>query len=161
MKKLGLIFATALLLTTALGCQNSARQAQSAYWPEITVVDVDGQKFETTKLMTENVLIVSLWSTWCVPCRRELPQLQMFAKENPEFSVVAVNLGDKPAGVREFADELALDIPILIDSQGRISSALQVSTVPATVLIIDSKVVAIHLGEISANELNEFVAQNS
>jgi peroxiredoxin len=72
-----------------------------------------------------------------------------------------VNLGDKPAGVREFADELALDIPILIDSQGRISSALQVSTVPATVLIIDSTVVATHLGEISANELNEFVARNS
>jgi peroxiredoxin len=93
-----------------------------------------------------------------VPCRRELPELQQYALEHPAISIVAVNLGDKPESVAQFAKEIGLNMPILIDSEGRISSSLGVTSVPAT-LIIDSNgvVIATHVGEISSKDLATLV----
>ncbi|NDA97533.1 MAG: TlpA family protein disulfide reductase [Actinobacteria bacterium] len=96
-----------------------------------------------------------------MPCRRELPQLQKFAEANSSVSIVAVNLGDDAPSVRAYANDLGLTMPILLDAYGRISSAVGVASVPATILIRDKQVVATHLGEISAKELVQFVSQNS
>ena len=152
-----------LLVVFLLGCgnNNSNPQSQARSWPEIQVENLDGVMINTADFISEKVLVVSLWSTWCVPCRRELPQLQQFADENSAVSIVAVNLGDDAPSVRAYADELGLTMPILIDTYGRISSALDVASVPATILIRDKKVIALHLGEISAEQLVELVDQNT
>jgi thiol-disulfide isomerase/thioredoxin len=138
----------------------SAR-SQTSSWPEIQVENLDGDMVDTADFNNDKVLVVTMWSTWCVPCRRELPQLQKFAETNSSISVVAVNLGDEAPSVRAYANELGLNMPILLDTYGRISSALGVASVPATILIQDKRVVAAHLGEISADELDEFVSQNT
>jgi cytochrome c biogenesis protein CcmG/thiol:disulfide interchange protein DsbE len=148
---------SAFLLVVFLGaCSSSTTNERQ--WPSVSVADATGSIVLTASFIPEDVLVVSLWSTWCVPCRRELPQLQQYALEHPEVSVVAINLGDKPESVSQFAKEIGLNMPILIDSEGRISSSLGVTSVPAT-LIIDSKgvVIATHLGEISSTDLATLV----
>lgn len=48
------------------------------------------------------VVLLNLWATWCVPCRKEMPALDALEKElgGPNFQVVAVNIDtrdpDKP-----------------------------------------------------------------
>ena len=152
-----------LLIVSLLGCgnANSNPQSQARSWPEIQVENLDGVMVNTADLISEKVLVVSLWSTWCVPCRRELPQLQQFADTNSAVSIVAVNLGDDAPSVRAYADELGLTMPILLDAYGRISSALGVASVPATILIRDREIIALHLGEISVEQLVELVDQNT
>lgn len=55
------------------------------------------------------VVLLNLWATWCVPCRKEMPTLDALQKElgGPEFEVVALNLDtrdlDKP---RRFLAEI-------------------------------------------------------
>lgn len=144
---------SALILVVFLGACSSST-TNERLWPSVSVADATGSIVQTAKFIPEDVLVVSLWSTWCVPCRRELPQLQQYALEHPEVSIIAVNLGDKPESVTQFANEIGLNMPILIDSEGRISSSLGVTSVPAT-LIIDSKgvVIATHVGEISTKDL--------
>lgn len=148
---------SAFLLVVFLGACSSSTTSERQ-WPSVSVADATGSIVLTASFIPEDVLVVSLWSTWCVPCRRELPQLQQYALEHPEVSVVAINLGDKPESVTQFAKEIGLNMPILIDSEGRISSSLGVTSVPAT-LIIDSKgvVIATHLGEISSTDLATLV----
>jgi thiol-disulfide isomerase/thioredoxin len=144
---------SALILVVFLGACSSST-TNERLWPSVSVADATGSIVQTANFIPEDVLVVSLWSTWCVPCRRELPQLQQYALEHPEVSIIAVNLGDKPESVAQFAKDIALNMPILSDSEGRISSSLGVTSVPAT-LIIDSKgvVIATHVGEISAKDL--------
>jgi thiol-disulfide isomerase/thioredoxin len=148
---------SALILVVFLGACSSSTTSERR-WPNVSVADATGSIVQTANFIPEDVLVVSLWSTWCVPCRRELPQLQQYALEHPEVSIVAVNLGDKPESVAQFAKEIGLNMPILIDSEGRISSSLGVTSVPAT-LIIDSKgvVIATHVGEISSTDLATLV----
>jgi thiol-disulfide isomerase/thioredoxin len=48
------------------------------------------------------VVLLNLWATWCVPCRKEMPALDALEQRlgGPGFEVVAVNIdtrdGDKP-----------------------------------------------------------------
>ena len=150
MKRL-MYFALVALTLTSCTHQSSDTEAR---WPSVIVADSSGTELNTSDLLNGNRLVVSLWSTWCVPCRRELPQLQQFAVEHQDVSVVAVNLGDKLDSVAAYADEIGLTMPVVIDSEGRISSALGVTSVPSTI-VIDShgKVIATHVGEITADEL--------
>jgi thiol-disulfide isomerase/thioredoxin len=47
-------------------------------------------------------VLLNLWATWCVPCRKEMPALDALEQRlgGPKFEVVAVNIdtrdGDKP-----------------------------------------------------------------
>ena len=143
----------ALVAFTLASCAHQSRDAE-ARWPSVIVVDSSGTEINTGDLLTGNTLVVSLWSTWCVPCRRELPQLQEFAAKHHEVSVVAVNLGDKLDSVAAYADEIGLTMPVIIDTEGRVSSALGVTSVPSTLVIdLHGKVIATHVGEITADEL--------
>jgi thiol-disulfide isomerase/thioredoxin len=40
------------------------------------------------------VVLLNLWATWCVPCRKEMPALEALQKKlgGPDFEVVAVNI---------------------------------------------------------------------
>jgi thiol-disulfide isomerase/thioredoxin len=147
------LFVCALVLLTMTSCARQSVESE-ARWPSVSVIDSSGAEINTDDLLTGNTLVVSLWSTWCVPCRRELPQLQEFAAKHNDVSVVAVNLGDKLDSVAAYAKEIGLTMPVVIDTEGRISSALGVTSVPST-LVIDSsgKVIATHVGEITADEL--------
>jgi thiol-disulfide isomerase/thioredoxin len=147
------LFVCALVLLTMTSCARQSVESE-ARWPSVSVVDSSGTEINSGDLLTGNTLVVGLWSTWCVPCRRELPQLQEFAAKHNDVSVVAVNLGDKLDSVAAYAKEIGLTMPVVIDTEGRISSALGVTSVPST-LVIDSsgKVIATHVGEITADEL--------
>jgi cytochrome c biogenesis protein CcmG, thiol:disulfide interchange protein DsbE len=147
------LFVCALVLLTMTSCARQSSESE-ARWPSVSVVDSSGTEINSGDLLTGNTLVVGLWSTWCVPCRRELPQLQEFAAKHQNVSVVAVNLGDKLDSVAAYAKEIGLTMPVVIDTEGRISSALGVTSVPST-LVIDSsgKVIATHVGEITADEL--------
>jgi thiol-disulfide isomerase/thioredoxin len=75
--------------------------------PELAFVDAAGNR----KILAEwhdRVVLLNLWATWCVPCRKEMPALDSLQAElgGPHFQVVAVNIDtrdpDKPkAWLRE------------------------------------------------------------
>jgi thiol-disulfide isomerase/thioredoxin len=148
----------ALVITAGCGSTEQASQI----WPNVLAHDVAGTEISSGDLFEFRTTVVTLWSTTCVPCRIELPQLQAFAAKHPEIDVLAVNLGDNPESVSAYAAEIGLTMPIAIDHEGRISAALGIASVPAT-LIVDSsgKVINTHLGEISATELAALVETSS
>jgi len=61
--------------------------------PDLAFDDASGK----TRKLSEfrgRTLLVNLWATWCVPCRKEMPALdQLQAKlGGPKFDVVAINI---------------------------------------------------------------------
>jgi thiol-disulfide isomerase/thioredoxin len=61
--------------------------------PDLTFEDGDGQPKKLSDWRGKTVL-VNLWATWCVPCRKEMPALDgLQAKlSGPNFEVVAINI---------------------------------------------------------------------
>ena len=150
---------TALLFAATLAACSSGN---GVTWPDVEVLLPDGNRTTADTLRGPGTTVVSLWSIWCEPCRRELPQLEEYASEHPDIAVVALNLGDTAGAVTSYAAELGLSLPIAIDDEARVSSALGVSSVPAT-LVIDrhGTVTAKHLGEIGGEDLADLVESGS
>ena len=60
-------------------------------------------------------LVINFWATWCVPCVRELPALQRFAREHAVrgWKVLALAV-DQPVPVLEFVARFKLDLPVAL-----------------------------------------------
>jgi thiol-disulfide isomerase/thioredoxin len=69
--------------------------------PDLTFEDGTGKKLALADFRGKTVLL-NLWATWCVPCRKEMPTLDALEQKlgSPNFQVVAVNIDtrdpDKP-----------------------------------------------------------------
>jgi thiol-disulfide isomerase/thioredoxin len=61
--------------------------------PDLAFDDADGRPRKLSDWRGKTVL-VNLWATWCVPCRKEMPALEgLQAKlQGPNFEVVAINI---------------------------------------------------------------------
>ena len=61
--------------------------------PDLQFVDGDGQPKKLSDWRGRTVLL-NLWATWCVPCRKEMPALDNLEGKlgSDKFAVVAVNI---------------------------------------------------------------------
>jgi thiol-disulfide isomerase/thioredoxin len=61
--------------------------------PDLAFNDADGQPKKLSDWRGKTVL-VNLWATWCVPCRKEMPALEGLQTKlgGPDFQVVAINI---------------------------------------------------------------------
>ena len=61
--------------------------------PNVAFKDAEGREHRLSEWHGRTVLL-NLWATWCVPCRREMPALDALEGDigGPHFQVVAVNI---------------------------------------------------------------------
>lgn len=95
--------------------------------PDFTLPNLDGDPL-SLNMFRGDVVLINFWTTWCPPCREEMPALQE-AYENymdEGFTVLAVNWTqvDDPEQVEPFVRELGLTFPILLDERGEVSEGL-------------------------------------
>jgi len=87
--------------------------------PPATLVTLDGQKVSTSDLVG-NVVILTFWATWCVPCRDELPLLSKYAAEHARQGLrvlgFSLDLPEEIAGVRAVANTLSFPNGLLASS---------------------------------------------
>src|SRR6266566_4367123 len=78
--------------------------------PDLAFQDAEG----TPKKLSEwrgRTVLVNLWATWCVPCRKEMPALDSLQTRlgGPNFEVVAVNIDTRdPEKPKNFLKEANL-----------------------------------------------------
>ena len=78
--------------------------------PNLAFKAPDGQA-TSLKALEGKTLLVNLWATWCVPCRKEMPALDRLQQQmgGKDFEVVAINIDqrnlDRP---KRFLDEIGV-----------------------------------------------------
>lgn len=106
--------------------------------PEFNLETPQGEKMNLSDLRGRPVLI-NLWTSWCPPCRSEMPALNRVYREYREqgFEILAVNSTwqDKQEDAISFAEELGLEFPILLDLDGKVSQLYQLRSLPTTFFI--------------------------
>ena len=78
--------------------------------PDLTFEDADGKPRKLSD-WRGRIVLVNLWATWCVPCRKEMPALESLQIRlgGPNFEVVAVNIDTRdPEKPRNFLKEANL-----------------------------------------------------
>lgn len=66
--------------------------------PDLAFADIDGKPRKLSD-WKGRVVLVNLWATWCVPCRKEMPALDKLQTMlgGPKFEVVAINIDTRDA----------------------------------------------------------------
>ena len=78
--------------------------------PDLTFEDADGKPRKLSEWRGHTVL-VNLWATWCVPCRKEMPALDRLQTKlgGKDFEVVAINIDARdPEKPKNFLKEAQL-----------------------------------------------------
>jgi thiol-disulfide isomerase/thioredoxin len=78
--------------------------------PNLAFTDATGMPI-TLGDLRGRTLLVNLWATWCVPCRKEMPTLDALEAKlgGPGFEVVAVNIDTRdPAKPKQFLSEIGV-----------------------------------------------------
>jgi len=121
--------AASLVAAVGLGSEPAAANALhvGAPAPPVSLVTLDGVEISTAELKGQ-VVLVTFWATWCVPCREELPLLSRFQDEHRAEGLqvlgIALDPPDELADVRRIASGLsfpnALQARVTAPGYGRI-----------------------------------------
>lgn len=105
--------------------------------PDFAAPDLRGQAVSLSSLRGK-VVVVNVWTTWCPPCRQEMPSMERLAAHfrGRDFQLLAVSQdeGDREK-VEAFARELGLTFPVLLDPQRQVGERFGVWGYPETFVI--------------------------
>src|SRR3982750_4683992 len=96
--------------------------------PDLAFEDAEGRQKKLSDWRGRTVL-VNLWATWCVPCRKEMPALDSLQTKlgARDFEVVAINIDTRdPAKPRNFLKEANLTkLGYFTDSKAKVFQDLK------------------------------------
>ncbi len=106
--------------------------------PKFALKTLAGKPVSTESLAGQ-VVLLDFWATWCMPCRKSMPELEALHRKYAArgFTVLGVSIDEGGAGpVKKFVTAKKFTYPIAIDSEKNPAwDAYQVKSVPAAFLI--------------------------
>jgi len=118
--------------------------------------------FTKEKISSEQIFvdkefyILNIWSSWCVPCRKEHPKLMQLSKKS-SVKIIGLNYKDNNNDAKKFIEEFGNPYSkIIMDEKGIISIELGAYGVPETYIINnEKKIIKKFLGPLDENSINE------
>jgi peroxiredoxin len=133
-----------LVISLGLNAQNPL--------PDVNLKTLMGKTISTTEISNNNkLMVISLWATWCVPCKNELDAIADVYEDwvdDTGVSLFAVSIDDSRTSkrIKPMINGKDWEFEILLDENSDLKRAFGVSTVPFTVLIKNGKIVYKHTG---------------
>lgn len=117
---------------------------------DVTLVDIAGRPLPLERFR-ERPFVLNLWTSWCGPCRRELPMLDAAASRSSEVPILLADQGEAPTTVAGFLTREGIGTAhVVLDPSRSLSGAFRVAGYPVTVFVAaDGTIVQLQLGELS------------
>ena len=118
---------------------------------DFTGRDLDGKKVQLKTFLASGPVLLDFWALWCVPCLKEMPQLQKLGAQYRKqgLTIVAVNQ-DSPSDqskVKPFVKQKRYDFVVVLDEDKDLSKQFNVAVLPTTLLLDQNgKIVYSHTG---------------
>ena len=100
--------------------------------------------------------VVNFWATWCIPCKKELPDLNKMKIENKDLKVIIISIDKKP-----IKDQLNFlkknkvnELTAYFDQNMTFFKSLRLRGIPTTLLINQQKIIAKKEGIFSYNKVS-------
>ncbi len=162
------IVLTSLLLLCLLpsaGCQQG-KESQPLQLgdtaPDFAAKDLDGQVIVLSNLQ-EGPVILRFFETNCRFCRADTPAFTSFFTEHKESGLQILYIGsfyEKEETLRQFAEELGLVFPVILDKDAALADLYEIRAYPQTIFLgPDRKILAALLGGVGEAELQEILGK--
>jgi len=99
--------------------------------PTFYLTDLSGNDFFASRVYGDNAkepsaVVLSFFATWCVPCRAEVPQLEILSQEFPEIQFYLVSVKDQEDKILKWLNDLKVELPVLVDKYGNTAKKFNV-----------------------------------
>jgi len=107
--------------------------------PDFSAKDLSGKTIHLADLLKTGPVLVDFWTTWCKPCKNELPELDKLhrAYRDRGFKVVAIAEDDPKTvlGVKQIVTQKKWEMIILTDTKKDVGNSFNVRNYPTSFLI--------------------------
>ena len=98
--------------------------------------------------------VVNFWATWCIPCKKELPDLKKMKIDNKDLKVIIISIDKK--SIKEQLNFLkqnkVSNLISYFDKNMTFFKSLKLRGIPTTLLIKEKKIIANKEGIFSYNK---------
>ncbi len=121
-----------------------------------------GKELRLDRWLGHEPMVVNVWASWCVPCKKEVPLLERaWATHRHEVQFVGIDFRDRAADAASFVRRHGMTYPSGSDPRGS-GRALHVLGLPTTFFVDRAgRVVDERIGELTAAELARGVGEIS
>ncbi len=114
--------------------------------------------FNQNNLTNEKYNLINIWASWCMPCKKEHPEL-MKLKNEETLNLIGVNFKDKKKNADNFLKEMGNPYDVsLVDLDGTKTIIFGVFGVPESILINKEKIVIKKfIGPLSNNDYKDII----
>ena len=98
--------------------------------------------------------VVNFWATWCIPCKKELPDFKKMKINNKDLKIIIISIDKK--STKDQLDFLKInkvdDLTTYFDKNMTFFKHLKLRGIPTTLLIKERKIIAKKEGIFSYNK---------
>ena len=133
-----LLFANILLVSLLLSNQTMAYNIGDK---------LDDELIKKLNLPQDKVTLVDFFASWCKSCAKEIPGIKQVAQKG-DLNVIGIDVDDELEDGLAFQKKLAIDFPVINDTEQAIISKFAPIGMPAMYYIQNNKIIGKHIGAI-------------
>jgi thiol-disulfide isomerase/thioredoxin len=106
--------------------------------PSFELENLQGNQVRLDSYLTEKIIYLNFWATWCPPCKAEMPDLNRVHKhfeERGDAVLLTINLRDSKNTVSQFIKSNGYDMNVLLDTDGSVGQMYGIRSIPTTIII--------------------------
>jgi thiol-disulfide isomerase/thioredoxin len=114
-----------------------------------------GSEFALPEDLRGRPLVLNVWASWCVPCRKEMPAFQsVYLRARGAVGFLGVDYLDEVDAARRLAADTGVTYPLAADPKGTEVAKLGVTALPTTLFFsADGVLRGRRFGELDADRL--------
>jgi peroxiredoxin/outer membrane lipoprotein-sorting protein len=103
--------------------------------PDFALSDLQNKPLDLGELKGK-VVLLDFWATWCVPCRAELPNLELLHRDFKDKGLLVLGVdAEEPKDQMAFMEKFGYTFRSLVDPNDKVKNLYNVGGIPTTVLI--------------------------
>lgn len=103
--------------------------------PNFSLFDLNGKEIELSQLRGKAVLL-NFWSSWCVPCRAEMPTIELLHRQLKDKGLVVLGIDEEETQIQAtFLSKSGFSFASIAEPKRQVSNRFGVGGIPTTILI--------------------------
>ncbi|NYF81348.1 TlpA disulfide reductase family protein [Granulicella arctica] len=127
---------------------------------DFTLKDLHGKKVTLSELRGK-IVLVNFWATWCPPCRKEMPDLDVIYTHFQPQGLVVLSISDEEMfKVGSFVTQANYHPPVLLDPGRKVATQFHVEGIPKSfVFDREGKLVGQSIDQMTQHQFLVMLAQ--